>query len=133
MMTTDPIADFRQMDTNFDAYVDSAELLAGTPEWKRSLAKSVFPGFDLDRDGRLTLSEYRMTMQANMILPWHRELVDQDGGGLTTAEFRFERRLFPLLVYIYFRRLDTNSNGVLDPTEFAFKTVVADEFGRKSQ
>lgn len=125
----DPVMEFRQMDKNFDAYVDPQELLAGTPEWKKKLAASVFPGFDLNRDGKLSLPEYRLTMQANMILPWQNPLTDPDGDGtLSFAEFKFDPMLFPLLRLLYFSRLDVNSSGNLDPNEFSFKTKVPDEF-----
>ena len=125
----DPVREFCQMDTNFDAYVDPHELVAGTPDWKKSLVIGVFPGFDLDRDGRLSLAEYRLTMTANMVLPWHTKLTDSDGdGSLSFAEFRFEPMLFPLLRVLYFNRLDADSNGSLDPKEFPFTLKVPDEF-----
>ena len=125
----DPVTEFRQMDTNFDAYVDPHELLAGTPDWKKPLVIGVLPGCDLDRDGRLSLAEYRLTMSANMVLPWHTKLTDSDGDGtLSFAEFRFEPMLFPLLRVLYFNRLDADSNGSLDPKEFSFTLKVPDEF-----
>ena len=125
----DPVMEFRQMDTSFDAYVDPQELLAGTPEWKHKIAASVFPAFDLNRDGRLSLPEYRLTMQANMILPWQTLLADPDGDGtLSFAEFKFEPMQFPLLRLLYFSRLDVNSSGSLDPKEFLFTVKVPDEF-----
>ncbi len=125
----DPIMEFRQMDTNFDAYVDPKELMSGTPEWKHKITASVFPGFDLNRDGRLSLPEYRLTMQANMVLPWHTVFADSDGNGtLSFAEFKFESMLFPLLRVLYFNRLDVNASGSLDPDEFAFTMKVQDEF-----
>ncbi len=126
---TDPVLEFRQMDTNFDADVDPQELLAGTPDWKHQITASVFPGFDLNRDGRLSLPEYRLTMQANMVLPWQTLFSDSDGdGALSFAEFKFEPMLFPLLRLLYFNRLDLNSNGQLDPNEFTFTRRVPDEF-----
>ncbi len=126
---TDPVIEFRQMDTNFDAFVDPRELLAGTPEWKHKIAAGVFPGFDLNRDGRLSLPEYRLTMPANMVLPWQTLLADSDGDEkLSFAEFKFDPPLFPLLRMLYFNRLDVNASGRLDPGEFAFKIKVPDEF-----
>ena len=125
----DPVLEFRAMDTNFDAYVDPGELKAGTPEWKHRITSSVFPGFDLNRDGKLSLPEYRLTMQANMVLNWATPISDSNGDGtLSFAEFKFESPSFPLLRMVYFRRLDLNSDETLDPTEFSFTLKVPDEF-----
>ena len=105
------------------------ELVTGSPEWNLVLARHTIPDIDLDRDGKLSLNEYRLTMQANLIQGWNVELQDEDGDGLLgIEEFKFERPLFPLLRLIYFHRLDTNSNGKLERTEFEFKTRVPDEF-----
>lgn len=125
----DPVMEFRQMDTNLDAFVDQKELVAGTPEWKQPIRDSVFPAFDLNLDGKLSLTEYRLTMPANMVLQWQTPLSDSDGDGvLSFAEFRFEPMLFPLLRATYFLRLDQNGDGSLDPDEFPFKRKVPDEF-----
>ena len=126
---TDPVDEFRQLDTNLDALVDLLELMAGTPDWKKKLAANVFPGFDDDGNRALTLAEYRMTMQANMVIPWHNPITDPDGdGGLTFAEFKFDQFEFPLLRWINFQKLDVNHDGVLDTSEFSFTTKTQDEF-----
>lgn len=125
----DPILEFRQLDKNLDAKVDPAELVAGTPDWKKALPKHVFPAFDIDRDGTLSLAEYRMTPQANLILNWHSPPNDKDdNGSLSFAEFQFGQEAFPLLRIVYFHRLDTNSNGQLQTSEFTFKTRTPTEF-----
>lgn len=126
---TDPVDEFRQLDTNLDGLVDLHELMAGTPDWKKKLAASVFPGFDDDGDRALSLAEYRMTMQANMVVPWHNPITDPDGdGGLTFAEFKLDQFEFPLLRWVNFQKLDVNHDGVLDTTEFSFTTKTQDEF-----
>ena len=115
----DPVMEFRQMDTDFDAFVDPKELQAGTPDWKK-FAASTFPAFDLNRDGKLSLPEYRLTMQANMVLPWQTIQYDSDGDGtLSFAEFKFDP-IFPLLRMVYYHQLDLNADGSLDPKEFSF-------------
>ena len=125
----DPVMEFRQMDTNFDAYVDPKELKAGTPDWKQQLTASTFPAFDLNRDGKLSLPEYRLTMQANMVLPWQTVFHDSDGDGtLSFAEFKFEFMLFPLLRMLNYNLLDLDNNGSLDPKEFSFVVKTPDEF-----
>lgn len=125
----DPVLEFRQLDQNLDARVDSAEIVAGTPDWKKALPKHVFPAFDIDRDGTLSLNEYRMTPQANLILNWHSPPNDKDdNGSLSFAEFQFGQEAFPLLRIVYFHRFDTNSNGQLQTSEFTFKTRMPTEF-----
>lgn len=125
----DPILEFRQLDKNLDAKVDPAEIVAGTPDWKKALPKHVFPAFDIDRDGTLSLAEYRMTPQANLILNWHSPPNDKDdNGSLSFGEFQFGQDDFPLLRIVYFHRFDTNSNGQLQTSEFTFNTRLPTEF-----
>lgn len=125
----DPVNEFRAMDVNLDARVDSKELVARTPEWKKNLAKHVFPGFDLDQDGTLSLYEYRLTMQANPVLPWHSVIVDSNGDAVVTFnEFKFQTLQFPLLRFICFQRLDVNGDAKLDASEFYFRTKEHDRF-----
>lgn len=125
----DPVNDFRKMDTNLDARVDPQELAAGTPEWKKNMAANVFPGFDADKDGVLTLSEYRLTMQANPVVRWQQVIREEDGDGqLAFAEFEFGAAQFLLLRWLCFQRLDVNGDEALDTDEFYFKIRMADRF-----
>lgn len=126
----DSLEEFRRLDTNLDARVDPTEVLAGTPEDQQILARHVFPGFDWNRDGVLSLAEYRTTMLANPILPWHKPPEDKNADDvLTLSEFQYDTRShFPLLRMLYFQRLDTNGNKALDPKEWEFRTKTPDAF-----
>ena len=133
----DSVYEFRIWDTNLDAFLSKGELMAGTPDWQKKLAANAIPAFDLDQDGRLSLAEYQLTPQANMVLPWDWGMDDKDGDGfLSFAEFQFnpatfppyEQLQFPLLRYTYFRRLDQNSDGKLDPQEYIYRRKTPDEF-----
>lgn len=124
-----PVNEFRRLDTNLDARVDKAELLKNVPAWKKPMSDCVFPGFDTDSDGVLTLDEYRMTMQANPCIRWQMSVADLDGDHeLTFSEFKFDTMRFPLLRWLYFHRLDTNGDGVLTTNEFNFRVKIPDEF-----
>ncbi len=119
---TDTVLEFRTMDKDLDARLDRNELLLGTPDWKKRLAEHALPGFDLDQDGLLSLAEYRLTPQSNMVLPWSSLLADSNGDGqLSLAEFKFDQLQFPLLRMLYFSRLDTNGDKQLSVNEFYFK------------
>ena len=119
----DPIENFRGFDLNRDGFVDAAELLKGSPPWKRTGINQIVKAFDDDHDGRMSIAEYLLSPHANMILGWHNMLsdIDQDQK-LSLDEYRFERPLFPMLREFYFRKFDRNQDGFLDQTEFEFKT-----------
>ena len=118
---SDPVDEFRTMDKNLDARLDREELIAGSPDGRKKLAEHAFPGFDLNQDGVLSLVEYCLTPQANMILPWPKVLTDDGDGSLSFAEFNFDQSQYPLLRQLYFQRLDRNGDGRLTIDEFFFK------------
>jgi Ca2+-binding EF-hand superfamily protein len=122
----DPIADFLRMDTDFDGFVSPQELLQGTPVWHVDVTRHVFPGFDGDGDGRLSLIEYRMTPLANWVEFWHYPRTDADNDGwLESNEFRWGTRTgasLSGLLDIYFQLYDMNHDGALDLDEFEFNT-----------
>jgi hypothetical protein len=117
----DPVHEFRIMDKNLDARLDRQELIAGSPDSKKRLAQHAFPGFDLNQDGVLSLVEYCLTPQANMILHWPTALLDDGDGALSFAEFDIDQSRYPLLRQLYFQRLDRNGDKRLTIDEFDFK------------
>ncbi len=124
----DTVLEFRTMDKNLDARLDRNELLLGTPDWKKRLAEHALPGFDLDQDGLLSLAEYRLAPQSNMILPWSSLLTDSNSDDqLALSEFKFDQLQFPLLRMLYFSRLDTNGDKQLSVNEFYFKLKTFNE------
>lgn len=121
LATVDPASEFRALDANGDGLVDRVELETRVPDQQRRLARHMFPAFDLDRDGTLSLHEYRLTPLANPLLGFHEELADADDDGwLSFAEFAWEGSQFPFLRWEYFQRLDLNSDGALNAQEFFF-------------
>lgn len=126
----DTVEEFRQFDTNLDARVDPQELLKGTPDWQQPMARHVFPAFDWNKDGLLSLVEYRTTMQANSVAMWQEQVIDRNGSDtIELTEFTFDTlRQFALLRMMYFQRLDGNANKKLDPDEWDFRVRTADAF-----
>lgn len=126
---TSPVNEFRRLDRNLDARIDRKELADGSPKWKQQMTSCVFPGFDTDADGTLSLDEFRMTMLANPCLRWHVPVADSDGDHeLTFSEFQFDSSRCVLLRWLYFNRLDRNDDGVLTTDEFNFRVKTPDEF-----
>lgn len=124
-----PVNEFRRLDTNLDAQVDPRELIEGTPDWKQSMVSGVFPGFDTDSDGALSIDEFRMTMLANPCIRWHVPVSDTDGDHeLTFSEFDFKTSDCVLLRWLFFDRLDADGDGVLSTSEFGFRVRTPDEF-----
>jgi Ca2+-binding EF-hand superfamily protein len=118
----DPMADFLRVDADLDGRVNQAEFLQGIPQWQLQIGKHVFPGFDLDRDGFLSLDEYRRIPLANFFVYWQYPRQDSNNDGkLSPGDFQWGRR--PELACLeaeYFRCLDVNQDGSLDLSEFFF-------------
>lgn len=123
----EPFWIFLDRDTDLDGKVSPDELRKGTPEGQAAVAKHIFPGFDLDKDGFLSLDEFFVTPLVDQIYQWHVPI--QDGNGddkLSSEEFIYEgERKFPVaggLLALYFDRYDINNDGVLTHDEFEFNT-----------
>ena len=119
----DPFENFRLLDANCDGFVDAVELFKGSPPWKKTGVNQLVKAFDEDQDGRMSITEYRISPHGNTVLGWYNLLSDLDQDQkLSLDEYRFERPLFPMLREFYFRKFDLNHDGFLDRTEFEFKT-----------
>lgn len=115
---------FRGLDTNLDARIDRDELMKNIADWQKSTAQYMFPGFDTDQDGFLSLEEFALTPLHAQFIEWHATRIDRDANNsLGFDEFQFDATLSLLgLTVEYFRRLDTNGNGQLDHDEWLFQT-----------
>ena len=120
----DPVEDFRYLDADLDGFLSDGELVKGITDWRKTGLKHLLRAFDDNRDGKMSLEEYRITPLANLVLTWQKMQTDQDQDQkLAIAEFSFEPPYFPMLRAFYFRRFDLNQDGYLDLTEYEFKTL----------
>ena len=124
------VLDFRHLDADLDGKVSPAELKERVPDWKRPLAARIFPAFEHDRDGTLSLSEYQFCPVGNPIAKWHEQITDPDDSGyLVYPEFIWTgAEEFPILRWEYFSRFDLNQDGRLTNDEFIFRSRVPDAF-----
>lgn len=125
----DPVVNFLGYDTDFDGFVNSEELKKGITEWKLPMTGNVFPAFDTNKDGKLSLTEFRQILPENMLAPWHQPVADKNADEVISLdEFQFERCTFSLLRRLYFARMDLNGNSSLEPNEFPFQIKMHDVF-----
>lgn len=120
----DPIEFFLRLDKNGDGQIDRDELLSSTPAWQLGIAQHIFPGFDSDADGKLTLTEFRLTPLANLQQKWQEPRPDvNDDGYLVLSEFGWNQGLDAVaLAAVFFTRLDLSKDGKLDLDEYFFTT-----------
>jgi Ca2+-binding EF-hand superfamily protein len=117
---TDPLATFLHLDADLNGRLTMNELRTLSPQYL-PFVNYLFPGFDDDKDGALSLQEYQRTPMVNTLADW-RAVQDADGDGrLSPEEFRFQPGV-PLaaLSAAYFRRFDKDKDNSLTADEFPF-------------
>ena len=119
---TDPIATFLEMDIDLNGKLSPQEL-EKLPGDRFPVGNFLFPGFDDDGDGSLSLAEFRYSPVVNLLAAWQSAQDKNSDGLLSLDEFRFYPGLTLTGVCIdYFRRLDVNRDRMLDLDEFVFVT-----------
>lgn len=119
---TDPVATFLEMDLDFNGMLSRDEL-EKLPGDRFPAANFLFPAFDDDGDGSLSLAEFRLSPVVNLLASWNSAQDKNNDGLLSQDEFRFYSGITLVgLCLDYFRRLDVNQDRVLDLDEFAFMT-----------
>lgn len=117
---TDPLGTFLHLDADLNGLLSISELRA-IPAQYLPFVSCLFPGFDDDNDGALSLQEYQLTPMVNMLADW-RAVQDTDGDGrLSPQEFRVLPGVaLAALSGDYFRRFDRDKDNSLTSDEFPF-------------
>lgn len=120
----DPILEFRSMDTDFDGLVSRKEMQQKTPEFRASLIRDTYLGFDDDGDGKIRLDEFRLSPMGNRVCPWWSQIKDTNRDQkIEFSEFQwrdFENRL---LWRYYFSIFDADGDNALTIEEYEFYRV----------
>ncbi|MFV0445756.1 MAG: hypothetical protein ACK5Q5_19415, partial [Planctomycetaceae bacterium] len=118
----DVVGKFLGYDQDLDGRASLAEIGRKAFEWERPYIPYVFPAFDLDGDGQLSLPEFRGHPFGNLALVWNTTRKDLDADArLSLDEFHptpgWE---FRGLSQLLFERLDCDHSGWLELREFSF-------------
>lgn len=125
----DPVVEFLKADKNLDGELEPAELDAATGGPRRRHLPYLFPQFDDDGNGKLSLDEFRLTMLGNRFCWWEAEQIDTNRDRLLSFdEFKYNTPAAQLLCRLYFHRFDRDGDGKLSGDEYLFTTKPPDEF-----
>ena len=125
----DSISRFTFRDKDKNGVLDVAELVAGIPNLRvRTIFEITSVRYDTDGDGRLSLDEFRQTLE---MLPFGPLVAISDAnadGKLDLKEFLTDRQdVQRERARMHFTIIDANSDGVLTENEFPFQKNQATE------
>jgi len=116
--------EFRRLDTNLDGAISSEELKTQARPYERRMASLLFPAFDLNKDGTLSFREFRLTPLANPLHDYEsrRWNLDHDGRLSLTEYHRGldNTRAGIGLSSLFFNRLDKDRDQFLSYREFTY-------------
>ncbi|SFI65191.1 EF-hand domain-containing protein [Planctomicrobium piriforme] len=114
--------EFLRWDSDRNGAISADEFKANARAWEKNLAAYTIPAFDDNKDGVISLAEYRSTPFANPLFDWNGLKSDSDGDGfLAFSEFYPPGRLhLSLLARFFFDRMDANQDRLLGLDEYEF-------------
>lgn len=115
---------FLHLDANLDGRIQRQELISRVHSWQNAWVEHVFPGFDTDGDGALDFLEFRHTPYSDESKFWTHTPDDLDRDGrLTASEFRQGKDLVAAgLSDLFFAGFDRNRDQILSYDELPFST-----------
>lgn len=128
MLSVDVLAKFCRGDKDLNGVLSPHELTEMAFDKQKQIAAFAIPAFDVNKDGELSFSEFRLTQFANFDEDWHTPRKDTNADGLLSwPEFSSRRHFDSLAVSaLIFESLDISGDQQLDANEFYFKTPVRD-------